>query len=82
MLKIYGSMLCPDCVKCLEDLDHAGASYEYLDFSKNLLALKEFLAIRDREVIFRPVKEDGKIGIPCIVCPDGSVTLNWEGFMK
>lgn len=82
MLKIYGSMLCPDCVKCLEDLDRAGVSYEYLDFSKNLLALKEFLAIRDREVIFRPVKEDGKIGIPCIVCPDGSVTLNWEGFMK
>ena len=82
MLKIYGSMLCPDCVKCLEDLDHGGVSYEYLDFSKNLLALKEFLAIRDREEIFRPVKEDGKIGIPCIVCPDGSVTLNWEEFMK
>ena len=38
--------------------------------------------IRDREEIFRPVKEDGKIGIPCIVCPDGSVTLNWEEFMK
>lgn len=82
MLKIYGSMLCPDCVKCLEDLDRGGVSYEYLDFSKNLLALKEFLAIRDREEIFRPVKEHGKIGIPCIVCPDGSVTLNWEGFMK
>ena len=82
MLKIYGSMLCPDCVKCLEDLDRGGGSYEYLDFSKNLLALKEFLAIRDREEIFRPVKEDGKIGIPCIVCPDGSVTLNWEEFMK
>lgn len=82
MLKIYGSMLCPDCVKCLEDLDRGGVSYEYLDFSKNLLALKEFLAIRDRKEIFRPVKEDGKIGIPCIVCPDGSVTLNWEEFMK
>ena len=82
MLKIYGSMLCPDCVKCLEDLDRGGVSYEYLDFSKNLLALKEFLVIRDREEIFRPVKEDGKIGIPCIVCPDGSVTLNWEEFMK
>ena len=71
MIKIYGSMLCPDWVACRKDLDAAGVAYEYLDFSKNLLALKEFLAIRDREEIFRPVKEDGKIGIPCIVCPDG-----------
>ncbi len=81
-MKIYGSLLCPDCVKCLEDLDRAGVSYEYLDFSKSLLALKEFLALRDEEEVFRPVKEAGKIGIPCIVCSDGTVTLDWEAFMK
>ena len=27
MLKIYGSMLCRDCVQCREDLDAAGAAY-------------------------------------------------------
>ena len=81
-MKIYGSLLCPDCVRCLEDLDRAGVSYEYLDFSKSLLALKEFLALRDEEEVFRPVKEAGKIGIPCIVCSDGTVTLDWEFFTK
>lgn len=81
MLKIYGSMLCPDCVQCREDLDRSGVSYEYLDFSESLLHLKEFLALRDAEPVFRELKEAGKIGIPCILREDGSVTLDWAEFM-
>ena len=41
-MKIYGSMLCPDCVQCRQELDAKGVSYEYLDFSDNLKNLKEF----------------------------------------
>ena len=81
MLKIYGSMLCPDCVECRADLDKAGVQYEYLDFSENLKALKEFLAIRDGNPLFDPVREKGGIGIPCIVREDGSITLDWEEFL-
>lgn len=81
MIKIYGSMLCKDCVQCREDLDKAGVSYEYLDFAENLLHLKEFLAIRERDPQFNAVRENGGIGIPCIVREDGSVTLDWEEFM-
>lgn len=81
MLKIYGSMLCPDCVKCREDLDRAGISYEYLDFSEHLLHLKEFLALRDRESVFDEIKADGKIGIPCIVTEEGKVKLDWSEFL-
>lgn len=80
MLKIYGSMMCPDCVECRKDLDEAGVSYEYLDFADSLRNLKEFLKIRDREAMFDSLKADGKIGIPCIVREDGSVTLDWEEF--
>ena len=81
MIKIYGSMLCKDCVQCREDLDKAGVSYEYLDFSDNLLYLKEFLAIRDTNPLFHEVRENGAIGIPCIVLEDGTVTLDWETIM-
>ena len=81
MLKIYGSMLCPDCVQIREDLDKAGISYEYKDFGDTLLNLKEFLSLRDSNPAFDDVKENGKIGIPCIVREDGSVTLTWEEFM-
>lgn len=81
MLKIYGSLQCPDCVECKAALEKAGVEFEYLDFADDLLHLKEFLALRDRERIFDPVKESGKIGIPCILCPDGSVTLSWDAFI-
>ena len=81
MLKIYGSMLCPDCVKCREDLDRSGTAYEYLDFGKELKNLKEFLALRDGSPLFDDARREGKIGIPCILREDGSITLSWEEFM-
>ncbi len=81
MLRIYGSMLCPDCVQCRMDLDRAGVAYEYLDFSEDLGNLKEFLALRDTDPAFTEVRGSGRIGIPCIRRPDGSLTLEWEEFM-
>lgn len=81
MMKIYGSMLCPDCVKCREDLDRAGVAYEYLDFADSLKHLKEFLTIRDSNPLFTQVRKAGGIGIPCIVEEDGSVHLDWEQYL-
>lgn len=81
MIKIYGSMMCPDCVKCMEDLDKAGVTYEYLDFADSLWNIKVFLDLRDHNPLFADVKQAGKIGIPCIVREDGSVTLSWEEFL-
>ena len=81
MLKIYGSMQCPDCQKCREDLDRANVEYEYLDFADSLRNLKEFLALRDSNVVFAAVKSQGSIGIPCIQREDGSLTLSWAEFV-
>ena len=81
MLKIYGSMQCPDCTRCREDLDRAEVSYEYLDFGMSLKYLKEFLAIRDSSSLFEEVKAKGSIGIPCILREDGTVTLSWDEFL-
>ena len=81
MLKIYGSMLCPDCVACCEELDRVGVRYEFLDFADNLRNLKEFLVIREREAIFDEVRNNGSIGIPCIVEPNGTVSLNWDSYV-
>jgi glutaredoxin-related protein len=78
MLKIYGSVLCPDCVECLKDLDQAGIAYEYLDFNASLKNLKEFLAIRESSPLFDAVREAGAIGIPCLVQDDGTVRFDWK----
>lgn len=77
MVKIYGSMLCPDCVRCLEELDRVQKEYVFLDFSADLKNLKEFLALRDGDSLFDEVRREGKIGIPCIVAEDGTVSLEW-----
>lgn len=81
MIKIYGTMLCKDCVLCRKDLDTASVEYEYLDFSEDLGNLKAFLSIRDREQVFADVREEGRIGIPCIIREDGSITLDWQDFI-
>lgn len=77
-MTIYGSMLCPDCVECVKDLDAVGTAYTFCDFSENLAYLKTFLKLRDQNEIFEEVKREGKIGIPCIVYDDGSVSLTWK----
>ena len=81
MLKIYGSMLCKDCVECVEDLKKANVEFEFLDFADSLLNLKEFLKTRDENPLFDAVREKGSIGIPAIVKEDGSVTLDWAEFL-
>ena len=77
-MTVYGSMLCPDCVQCRKDLDDAGTQYTYCDFADDLAHLKAFLKLRDAEPIFEEIKREGKIGIPCIVLDDGTVTLEWK----
>lgn len=81
MLKIYGTMRCPDCVACREDLDKANVAYEFLDFDTELKYLKELLKLRDSSPLFATAREAGNIGIPCIVKPDETITLTWEEFM-
>jgi len=81
MLKIYGSMLCKDCVDCVADLQKANVEFLFCDFADSLIYLKEFLKIRDENSLFDGVREKGSIGIPAIVKEDGSVTLDWNGFL-
>ena len=81
MLKIYGSMLCPDCVECCEALTAAGVAYEFYDFADSLLHLKEFLAIRDKSELFDSARTEGRIGIPCIVDEDGAISLDWDQYV-
>ena len=82
MLKIYGSMLCKDCVECVQDLKSKNLEFEFCDFADSLLYLKEFLKLRDGNPLFDGVREKGSIGIPAIVKEDGSVTLDWDEFLK
>ena len=82
MLKIYGSPMCPDCVKCKQELEESGVEFLYLDIGEKLLYLKQFLKIRDGNECFEAVRQRGQIGIPCILREDGSVTFDWDEYVK
>ena len=82
MLKIYGSEQCPNCVNCKRDLEAAGVEFLYMNISENLLFLKKFLKLRDENSCFEDIRKNGKIGIPCIQREDGTVTLEWDEFLK
>ena len=74
-------MLCKDCVACVDDLKRNNVPFEFCDFSDSLLHLKEFLKLRDSLPIFDDAKNNGYIGIPCIVEEDGEVTLDWNKYV-
>ena len=64
MLTVYGLMICPDCVKCREELEGAGILYEFRDFADGTKNLKEFLALRDTSPVLRAPGRKGKSGSP------------------
>ena len=82
MLKIYGSALCPDCVKCKEALEKANVPFVYLSITESLLALKQFLKLRETREEFAPVRNRGQIGIPCILDEDGKLSFTWDAYLK
>ena len=82
MLTIYGSPLCPDCRECKANLDAHGTAYESIDINKIMRNLKAFLKLRDSLPVFDACKENGSVGIPALVLEDGTVTLDWEGWMQ
>ena len=81
MLKIYGTLLCKDCVDCCRDLDEAQITYEFLDISKDLREMKAFLSLRDTHPVFADIRGTERIGIPCIVDGEG-ITLDWEPYVS
>lgn len=81
MIKIYGTNICPHCETLKKRLMAECIPFEFLDFGINTQNLKDFLKIRDNheyDSLFDPVREEGRIGIPCIVMEDGSITLDPE----
>lgn len=68
---VFGSRHWPDCQPAKEYLSENNVKYLYLDVSENMINLKRFLKYRDDYDEFNSIKENGSIGLPCIVIDDG-----------
>ena len=78
MPKVYGSMLCPDCVEAKEYFEKVNYKYEFININESMKNLKEFLALRDNRKEFEEVKKLGYIGIPAILTDDNKIILGDE----
>ena len=75
-MKVYGAEICPDCRNYQEIQRKRGFAAEYVDITESVGTLREFLALRDGDPVFSPVKEHGGIGIPLFVREDGTKTFD------
>lgn len=78
MPKVYGSMLCPDCVEAKEYFEKVNYKYEFINITESMKNLKEFLSLRDNRKEFDDVKKLGYIGIPAILTDDNKIILGDE----
>lgn len=73
---VIGSHLCPDTLYAIHELRAAGIGVEF----KNILAshadLKAYLALRDGNALYDGIRGTSRLGIPCFVKEDGSLTLS------
>ena len=82
MMKFYGTMVCPDCVKAREALNAAGVLFDYVDITVSTANMKEFLYLRATHREFDAVKKAGAIGVPCFLQEDGSVVLDPQTLLE
>lgn len=75
MITIYGMPSCPGCAHVLEQIQ-GDDRFNFIDIGSHVKNLKAFIQLRDANPLFDDVKSEGKIGIPCFVLEDGSLTLN------
>lgn len=78
MITIYGMPSCPDCQYVYRQLKGREADYRVIDIGADVASLKPFVALRDADAAFDPVKAGGHLGIPCFVLENGSVTFKPE----
>ncbi len=81
MIIVYGSEYCPHCRQLKKNFDYYNISYEYRDITSSMKILKEFLGLRDNNLIFSNVKEEGKVGIPVLLIND-FLTFDWQGYLE
>lgn len=74
-LILFGSSHCPFCGPFKKQMEDKGLNFEYVDITENMMNLKKFLKFRDGKDEFKPVRENGKVGIPCVVVNSGEKIL-------
>lgn len=75
-MKLLGTPLCILCEEAEKKLHAENIPYEYFNFTESIENLKWFTALRDSRPEFDLAKSDKRIGIPCFLFTDNSITFS------
>lgn len=81
-LTVIGSHLCPDTLYALNQLSGAGAEIDFKDILSRHGALQDYLQIRESSPLYEEVRGTRRLGIPCFVKEDGTMTLELKDVLK
>lgn len=79
---VIGSHLCPDTLSALNQLSEAGVEINFKDILSCHADLKAYLKLRETSDVYAEIRGTERLGVPCFVCEDGTVTLDLESVLK
>lgn len=79
---VIGSHLCPDTLEALHQLTAAGAEVDFKDLLSCHADLKAYLNLRENHEAYAEVRGTERLGIPCMICEDGTVTMDLSAVLK
>lgn len=74
-LEFFVSHVCIDSPPAIEIMAKTGLKAEPLNITGSIPYLKRFLEYRDAMAEFTPVKQEGYLGIPCLIVNEGAFVL-------
>ena len=73
---VIGSHLCPDTLYALNRLTKANAEVDFKDILSCHGALQDYLDIRENSPLYASIRGTRRLGVPCFVQEDGTMTLS------
>ena len=81
-ITVIGSHLCPDTLYALNRLSGAGAEIDFKDILSCHAVLQDYLEIRESSPLYEEIRGTRRLGIPCFVLEDGTMTLNLNDILE
>lgn len=79
---VFGSHLCPGTLAALNQLSAAGVDVNFRDILSCHADLRAYLHLRETHEIYADIRGTERLGIPCMICEDGTITMDVEEVLK
>lgn len=78
---VIGSHLCPDTLYAHNCLTAAGVEASFQDILSCHAALQTYLHVRETSELYADIRGTQRLGVPCFVREDGTMTLELKDIL-